>query len=67
MALNLINRGSTANDGTGDNLRAGAESEAAGVADGGDQSGGDRDQRVCGFSAGDGSGASGRMISPAPI
>ncbi len=25
MALNLINRGSTANDGTGDNLRAGAE------------------------------------------
>ena len=25
MALNLINRGSLANDGTGDNLRAGAE------------------------------------------
>ena len=25
MAINLINRGSTANDGTGDNLRAGAE------------------------------------------
>ena len=25
MAINLINRGSVANDGTGDNLRAGAE------------------------------------------
>ena len=25
MAINLINRGSTPNDGTGDNLRAGAE------------------------------------------
>ena len=25
MAINLINRGSVANDGTGDNLRTGAE------------------------------------------